>query len=253
MKIVLLDFQREAKVLASLNHPRIGQIYGLEESGGMPCLVLELVEGETLQDRLKRGPVPFNEALQISLQISEGLEAAHDRGIMHRDLKPANIKLTPDGKVKVLDFGLAKMFDAGVPGSGLSQSTTLSGMTAPNVLLGTLAYMSPEQLRGQPADERSDLWAFGCVLYELLTGKPAFAGNSAADTMGAITKTDPDLHTLPSPAIQRLVRRCLQKDRNHRLRHIADARIEIEDTLSGLKWRPAAPFRTICTTGSQGP
>jgi serine/threonine protein kinase/Tol biopolymer transport system component len=230
----LSRFQREARVLAALNHPNVAQIYGLEESGTVPCLVLELVEGETLSDRLRRGPIPFEEAIEISRQICEGLEAAHDRGILHRDLKPANVKLTRDGKVKVLDFGLAKIFEPDQTDVNSSQSpTVLSGATKPNVLLGTLAYMSPERVRGKNSDERSDVWAFGCVLYELLTGKLAFPGDSVADTIGAITKSDPDWSALPQaayPNIHRLLRRCLQKNSAHRLRHIADARIEIEES-----------------------
>src|SRR5262245_48902887 len=232
----LSRFQREARVLAALNHPNVAQIYGLEESGTVPCLVLELVEGETLSDRLKRGPIPFEEAIEISRQITEGLEAAHEGGILHRDLKPANVKLTRDGKVKVLDFGLAKIFESGDSETDLSRSPTLlSGVTQPNVLLGTLAYMSPEQVRGKVADERSDVWSFGCLLYELLTGKPAFAGDTVADTIGAITKSEPNWSLLPaaaSPHILRLLRRCLQKDRARRLHHIADARIEIEEATS---------------------
>jgi eukaryotic-like serine/threonine-protein kinase len=232
----LSRFQREARVLASLNHPNIAQIYGLEESGAVPCLVLELVEGETLSERLKRGGLPFEEALEIARQIALGLEAAHERGILHRDLKPANVKLTRDGKVKVLDFGLAKIFESGAFETDPSRSPTLlSGVTQPNVLLGTLAYMSPEQVRGKAADERSDVWAFGCLLYELLTGKLAFAGDTVADTIGAITKSEPDWSLLPdaaSPHILRLLRRCLQKDRARRLHHIADARIEIEESAS---------------------
>jgi serine/threonine protein kinase/Tol biopolymer transport system component len=230
----LTRFQREARVLAALNHPNVGQIYGLEESGSVPCLVLELVEGDTLSERLKRGPIPFEEALEISRQIAEGLEAAHERGILHRDLKPANVKLTPDGKVKVLDFGLAKVFEPGQPETDASQSPTLlSAATQPNVLLGTLAYMSPERVRGKEADERSDVWSFGCIFYELLTGKLVFSGDSVADTIGAITKSDPDWSALPSsafPHIHRLLRRCLEKDRTRRWRHIADVGIEIEDS-----------------------
>jgi eukaryotic-like serine/threonine-protein kinase len=209
-------FQREARVLASLNHPHIAQIYGLEESGGISCLVLELVEGDGLDRGLEHGPIPIEEALEISRQIALGLETAHERGILHRDLKPANIKLTADGSVKILDFGLAKIFETGRVPSNLSESPTLlTEATRSDVLLGTPGYMSPEQVRGKPTDERSDVWAFGCVLYELLTGKRAFSGESVADTMGAIAKADPAWSALPpetSPNIQRLLRRCLQKD-----------------------------------------
>jgi eukaryotic-like serine/threonine-protein kinase len=232
----LSRFQREARVLASFNHPNIGQIYGLEDSAGTPCLVLELVEGDTLDERLKRGPIALEEALDISRQIAEGIAAAHQSGVLHRDLKPANIKLTAGGIVKVLDFGLGKILEPIRPTSDLSQSPTLlSGATQPNVLVGTIAYMSPEQVRGKPADERSDIWAFGCVLFELLSRKPAFGADSPADTIGAITKTDPDWSVLPAsvpPSIRRLLRRCLQKDPTRRLQHIGDARIEIEETLS---------------------
>jgi serine/threonine protein kinase len=241
-------FQREARVLASLNHPHIGQIYGLEESEGHSCLVLELVEGESLDERLKRGPIPIDEALVISRQIAEAIEAAHASGILHRDLKPANIKRAASGAVKVLDFGLGKVLETQPE---LSESPTrLTQVTQPHVLLGTLAYMSPEQVRGGTADERSDVWAFGCVLYELLTARRAFAGSSAADTIGAITKTDPDWSLLPSstsPNIRRLLRRCLQKDPTSRLQHIGDARIEIDDELAGPREvnQPTAPRRRV--------
>jgi serine/threonine protein kinase len=243
----LSRFQREARVLASLNHPHIGQIYGLEESGSVPCLVLELVEGDTLSERLKRGPLPFEEALEISHQIAEALEAAHERGILHRDLKPANVKLTRDGHIKVLDFGLAKIFEPDRPNTDASQSPTLlSGTTQPNVLLGTLTYMSPERVRGNDSDERSDVWAFGCLLYELLTGKLAFPGDSVADTIGAITKSEPDWSVLPPaafPNIHRLLRRCLQKDRARRLRHFADVRIEIEESANSSDGARRVPLR----------
>ena len=166
-------FQREAKLLASLNHPNIASIYGLEESGGTNFLVLELVEGETLADQIKKGPIPVEQALKLALQIAEALEAAHEKGVIHRDLKPANIKVTPDGKAKVLDFGLAKAY-AGEQEINLSNSPTLSNMaTQQGIILGTAAYMSPEQARGKSVDKRADIWAFGCVLYEILTGRAA--------------------------------------------------------------------------------
>jgi serine/threonine protein kinase len=231
----LSRFQREARVLASLNHPLIGQIYGLEEFEHTPCLVLELVEGPTLADRLNRGPVPVREALDISRQIAEAIQAAHERGVIHRDLKPANIKQTTQGVIKVLDFGLAKVFDNTPSEQSLSQSPTrLSGATQPHTLLGTLPYMAPEQLRGVAADERSDIWAFGCVLYELLTGKTAFARATSADTISAVTEHDPDWTLLPgdvSLAVRAVLRRCLRKDRARRMHHIADARIEIEEAI----------------------
>jgi serine/threonine protein kinase len=186
-------FQREAQLLASLSHPNIAQIYGLEESDGKRCLVLELVEGETLAERLKRGPIPVAEALEIAKQIAAGVETAHDRNVMHRDLKPANIKQTPEGKVKVLDFGLAKALEPDKLGAGSSDSPTMisAAPSQANVILGTAAYMSPEQVRGKAVDERTDVWAFGCVLYEMLTGKPAFEGESVVEILGGIMKAIP--------------------------------------------------------------
>ena len=178
-------FQREAQVLASLNHPNIAAIYDLEEDEGFRFLILELVEGETLAERLKRGPIRLDDALQIATQIAEGLGAAHDRGIIHRDLKPANIKLTPEGKVKVLDFGLAKAFADEAADVNLSNSPTFGSGTGAGIVLGTAAYMSPEQAKGKEAGRASDVWAFGCVLYEMLTAKPVFTGESATE-MGEI-------------------------------------------------------------------
>ena len=230
----LLRFQREAQVLASLNHPNIAQIYGLEESDKTRCIVMELVEGQTLQERLKRGPIPLDEALPMASQIATALEAAHERGIVHRDLKPANIKLTPDGKVKVLDFGLAKAFQEEHEPT-LSNSPTLIGASAPGVILGTAAYMSPEQARGKEADRSSDIWAFGCVLYEMLTGHPAFEGETIGEILAGVFKVDPDWRRLPGEtpeAIRRLLRRSLQKERSRRLKSADDARIEIEEALS---------------------
>jgi serine/threonine protein kinase len=171
-------FQREAKLLASLNHPNIAAIHGLEESDGTHFLVLELIEGDTLADRIKAGAIPVEESLKLALQIAEALEAAHEKGVIHRDLKPANIKVTPDGKVKVLDFGLAKAFSGEQSDLNLSNSPTLSNIaTMQGVILGTAAYMSPEQARGKPVDKRADVWAFGCVLFEMLTSNAAFSGN----------------------------------------------------------------------------
>jgi Tol biopolymer transport system component len=227
----LQRFQREAQVLASLNHPNIAQIYGLEESNQTRCIVMELVEGQTLQERLKRGPIPLDEALPMASQIATALEAAHERGIVHRDLKPANIKLTPDGKVKVLDFGLAKAFQEEHEPT-LSNSPTLIGASASGVILGTAAYMSPEQARGKEADRSSDIWAFGCVLYEVLTGHAVFEGETIGEILAGVFKAEPDWNRLPAQtpeAIRRLLRRCLQKDRSRRLNSANDARVEIEE------------------------
>ena len=235
----LARFQREAEVLASLNHPSIAQIYGLEGTGRSRCIVMELVEGETLEERLKRGPIPVDEALLTTKQIAEALEAAHERDIIHRDLKPANVKITPEGRVKVLDFGLAKPLEE--PGSDLSN-------TDAGVVLGTAAYMSPEQARGKKVDKRADIWAFGCVLYELLTGKQAFDGETVTETLAAVLKADPDWTMLPAatPAgIRVLLRRCLQKDLTRRLRDATDARIEIEDALSGAQSVPVDEGRLV--------
>ena len=191
-------FKREAKVLAALNHPNIAVIHGLEESGGQQFLVMELVEGETLADKLARGALPIDEVLRIALQIAEALEAAHEKTIIHRDLKPANVKITPDGKVKVLDFGLAKAFETEAPNAILSNSPTLSGAaTNAGVILGTAAYMSPEQAKGFAADPRSDVFSFGTVLYEMLTGKPAFAGDTISEILASVLKSEPDLDLLP--------------------------------------------------------
>jgi serine/threonine-protein kinase len=225
-------FKREAQVLASLNHPHIAAIYGFEDSGETHALVLELVEGETLADRIARGPIPVDEALPIAKQIAEALEAAHEQGIIHRDLKPANIKVTPDGAVKVLDFGLAKLNDPDASNApngpnALSMSPTITSpamMTGVGMLLGTAAYMAPEQAKGRPADKRSDIWAFGCVLYEMLTGKRAFDGEDMTDVIAAIVRGEPEWAALPSdlPAsIRTIVRQCLEKDRRRRIADIA--------------------------------
>ncbi len=241
-------FTREAQVLARLSHPNIGAIYGLEETGGAQALVLELVEGPTLADRIARAPIPVTEALAIAHQIADALEAAHEKGIIHRDLKPANIKIADTGLVKVLDFGLAKVWDEG-PQSDLSGSprltdTDLGGRT----ILGTPAYMSPEQARGQSLDRRTDTWSFGCVLYEMLTGHAAFAGETISDTLVAILEREPDWTSLPAstPAsIRRLLRRCLEKDRKRRLESASDARLEIDDALALRPDEALAPSATL--------
>jgi serine/threonine-protein kinase len=234
-------FRREAQVLASLNHPHIGQIYGLEEANGTQFLVLELVDGESLDKRIARGPVPVDDALGIAKQIAEALEAAHEKGIIHRDLKPANIALTNDGTVKVLDFGLAKAVEATASESNLSMSPTITTpamMTGVGVILGTAAYMSPEQAKGRAADKRSDIWAFGCVLYEMLTGQRAFEGEDVSDTLAAVLRGEPDwtriLADVPLP-VRTLVQGCLEKNRAVRPSDIAVARFMLANstTLSG--------------------
>ncbi len=234
-------FEREARLLASLNHPHIGAIYGFEDADDVPALVLELVEGDTLSDRVRRGPLPLPEVLAVAQQIADALDAAHRPGIIHRDLKPSNIKITPDGVVKVLDFGLAKALAGEGSGPDLSKSPTLTvGGTTVGVILGTAAYMSPEQARGQPVDKRTDIWAFGCVLFEMLTGSSAFGRETVTDTIVAVIGAEPAWKALPPDtpgSIRRLLTRCLQKDARRRLHDIADARIEIEDAMA----TPAEP------------
>jgi eukaryotic-like serine/threonine-protein kinase len=228
-------FQREAKLLASLNHPNIAAIYGLEASDQTNFLVLELVEGETLADQIKNGPIPVEESLKLALQIAEALEAAHEKGVIHRDLKPANIKVTPDGKVKVLDFGLAKAF-AGDQEVNLSNSPTLSdAATQQGVILGTAAYMSPEQAKGKTVDKRADIWAFGAVLFEMLTGRQLFKGETVSETLAAVLMREPDFSTLPPnlhPRIHLLLERCLEKDVKNRYSSIGDARVDIQKALA---------------------
>jgi serine/threonine protein kinase len=241
-------FQREAEVLASLNHANIAAIYDVQEATGSRFLVLELVEGETLADRIARGPIPVEELLPIAKGISEALEAAHEKGVLHRDLKPANIKITPAGRVKVLDFGLAKMFGAEQAASAASNSPTLMSLSAHGVILGTAAYMSPEQARGQAVDAQSDIWAFGCILYEMLTGQQTFSGETITDILGGIVRVDPDWSVLPAdtpPLLRLLLRQCLQKNRAARLHHIADARIQLE--AASAEAPPAAAGATIKT------
>ena len=235
----LARFQREAQVLATLNHPNIGHIYGLEDGGSTRALVLELVEGPTLAERLEHAPIPVTEALAIARQIAEALDAAHERGIIHRDLKPANIKLRDDGTVKVLDFGLAKLTGASGDGQDAMNSPTLSG-TGLGVILGTAAYMSPEQAKGKAVDKRADIWAFGVVLYEMLAGHGLFGGDSTTEVLAAVVKDSPDWTRLPPetpPAVRRLLERCLEKDPRRRLRDIGDAVSNWSRPVSPRRWR----------------
>jgi eukaryotic-like serine/threonine-protein kinase len=248
----LARFAREAKTLAALNHPNVAHIYGIEQS----ALVMELVEGDDLSAIIARGPIPLADAVPIARQVAEALEAAHEQGIIHRDLKPANIKVRPDGAVKVLDFGLAKAMDPPDP-SGVnamnSPTLTVRG-TQMGVIVGTAAYMAPEQARGKAVDRRADIWAFGVVLYEMLTGRQAFKGDDISEVLATVLKTEPDWHALPSgtpPSISRLLRRCLEKDPRRRLSAIGDARLELDDTepavAAGAAAQPAQHRRTIGT------
>src|SRR6516165_6397366 len=222
-------FQREAEVLASLNHPNIAGIHDLQEANGSRFLVLELVEGETLADRLKRGPIPLDEAVPIAKQIVDALEAAHARGIVHRDLKPGNIKRTPEGTVKVLDFGLAKAAQNRLASeSGFSNSPTLVSGSMGGVILGTAPYMSPEQARGKPVDPRTDIWAFGCVLYEMLTGQQTVTGETTTDVLAKVLEAQPKCDALPpetSSSIRFLLETALNKDPKQRLQYIGDAKL----------------------------
>ena len=233
----LARFEREATTLAKLQHTNIATIYGFEQEQDLRFLVMELAEGEDLSERLRRGPIPPEEALLIAAQIAEGLEAAHVLGIVHRDLKPANIMLTPTGDVKLLDFGLARAY-ADEPLSGSPESsaspTITAAMTRAGVILGTAAYMSPEQARGKSVDRQSDIWAFAVVLYEMLTADRLFGGETVSDSIGAILHRDPDLSRLPAvPAqVPTLLRRCLARDKRQRLRDIGDARLELEDAIA---------------------
>ena len=237
----LARFQREAQALAALNHPNIAQIYGYEEAGGVRALAIELVDGEDLAERLVRGALPPDEALPIARQVAEALEAAHEKGIVHRDLKPANVKLTADGTVKVLDFGIAKAISGDAAGGVATSTPTLmptmtSAGTAAGFILGTAAYMSPEQARGKPVDRRADVWAFGALLYEMLAGRRAFEGETVTDVLAAVVTRDPDWDALPAsvpPSVRRLVRRALVKDPRNRLQAIGDARVVLQETLAG--------------------
>jgi len=238
---LMARFQREAQVLASLNHPSIASIYGLEDSGSMRALVMELVEGPTLADRIKEGAIPVEEALPIAKQIAEALEYAHEHGIVHRDLKPANIKVTHDGKVKVLDFGLAKALQGEIAPRDISNSPTVSfEATKAGIILGTAAYMSPEQAKGKAVDRRADIWSFGVVLFEILTGRQMYVGETATDIMAAVVRAEPDWSVLPKnlpPRVHELLQRCLVKDDQRRLRDIGEARLVLED---GMKAAPEA-------------
>jgi len=252
----MVRFQREAKFLASLDHPNIASIYGYEDSGSTRALVMQLVEGPTLDDRIQAGPIPVDEAIRIARQIADALEYAHERGIIHRDLKPANVKVTRDDAVKLLDFGLAKALESDASSVDISTSPTISRMaTQQGVLLGTAAYMSPEQAKGRSVDRRADIWAFGCVLYEMLTGATAFQGESATDTLASVIRAEPDWSLLPATTpvrIRVLLLRCLQKDPRQRLRDIGDARISLDEVLSGAPdptsiagQKPVAPTQVV--------
>jgi serine/threonine protein kinase/Tol biopolymer transport system component len=224
-------FEREAQVLAALNHPAIAQIYGVELDGDEPIIVMEHVDGDTLADRLAKGALPIDDVIAIGLQICDGLEAAHERHVIHRDLKPANIKIRPDGTIKILDFGIARVLATDTAVDTANSPTMLGGSTDAGIILGTAAYMSPEQARGRAVDKRADIWAFGCIVYEMLAGKPAFSGESTTDILADIVKNDPDWTRLPAATPHRLVdvlKRCLQKHARDRLRDIGDARFEIE-------------------------
>jgi eukaryotic-like serine/threonine-protein kinase len=246
----LARFEREARLLASLSHPNIAAIHGLEQSGNTQFLVLELIEGDTLAVVIARGPIPIEESLRLALQIGQALEAAHDKGIVHRDLKPANIKVTTEGVVKVLDFGLAKFSAAEESRVSISNSPTISAAaTQQGVILGTAAYMAPEQARGRAVDKRGDIWAFGCVLFECLTGRTAFPGEDVSDVLASVLKSEPHWDSLPpnvNPRLRDLLQRCLRKDPQKRYRDIADVRLEIEDLLAN----PVGLFRVTNRLGS---
>ncbi|HET9387588.1 MAG TPA: protein kinase [Gemmatimonadales bacterium] len=250
----LARFDREARALAALNHPNIAHIYGLEESDGVKALVMELVEGPTLADRIAGQPIPVDEALPIVRQIADALEAAHEQGIIHRDLKPSNVKVRPDGAVKVLDFGLAKAIEPTSPtspGQSMSPTITTPAMTQAGMILGTAAYMSPEQARGKPVDKRADIWAFGCVLFEMLSGRRAFDAASVTETLAAVLERQVDWSVLPPstpPGVRTVLRRALEKDPKRRLRDIADARIEIDDNHVAPVSTPSTSTRGRGTT-----
>jgi serine/threonine protein kinase len=246
----LARLEREARLISQVNHPNICTLFDIVEGQNAPVLILELIEGETLQQRLLRGPMPLREALRCASGIAAALEAAHSKGIIHRDLKPSNIKLTGAGAIKVLDFGVAKLARDSGSELGAPDLTLTLGGTKEGVLVGTVAYVSPEQAMGDRVDGRSDIWAFGCLLYEMLTAKRAFPGVAVADTLGAVMRGEPDWTALPDntpPELRTLLRRCLEKDRGRRLADIADARLEIEDLQAGRS-EPAPKFTGIATT-----
>jgi len=260
----LARLRREAQILASLNHTNIAAIYGLEELDGRLILELELVEGEELSQRLKRGPLELDETIDLATQIASGLEEAHDRGVIHRDLKPANLMITPEGVVKILDFGLAKPYAEDSIGDGVSELVTVTGddMTREGVIMGTAPYMSPEQARGRKVDRRSDIWAFGCVLYEMVTGRRAFGGETMTDVLVSVVTGEPDWSLVPTytpPGIRRLLRRCLQRDPRNRLRNLGDAVIELAevsepgdgDGIPGLETAPSS--RSLALWAVVGP
>ncbi len=227
-------FEREAKLLASLNHRNIAAIYGVDESDGRRFLVMELVEGEDLSRKLERGPLPTDEAIDVCHQLARALEAAHEKGVLHRDLKPANVQVTPEGRVKVLDFGLAKAFE--VEGDSAVSPTLTSAGTQAGMILGTAGYMSPEQARGKTLDKRTDIWSFGCVLFECLTGRAAFRGDTLSDTLASILKSEANWTLLPDrtpPRVRELLLRCFEKDARNRLRDIGDARLELQRSITG--------------------
>ena len=244
----LARFEREARMLATMNHPFIAAIYGYEEADDIHALVLELVEGPTLAERIAADPPSVNEALTIGSYIAEALEAAHEKGIIHRDLKPANIKVTSGGRVKVLDFGLAKTFDDEAAMTDLAQAATMTGgPTHAGVVLGTAAYMSPEQTRGKPVDKRTDIWAFGCVLYETLAGRRPFVGETMSDVMAGVLEREPNWDALPAktPArVRQLLGRCLEKDHRRRLPDIGDAHLELKETLTAESTKATASVRS---------
>ena len=273
----LSRFQREAQLLACLNHPNIAAIHGLEDAGGVRALVLELVHGETLADRLQRGPMPVAEVVAAARQIADALEAAHEQGVIHRDLKPANVKISPDGNIKVLDFGLAKALESVPAASQLTHSPTLSlAGTFAGVILGTAAYMSPEQAKGLPADQRSDIFSFGCVVFEMLTGRQAFQADTATEMLAAVLMREPDLQTLPAdihPRLSDLVRRCLDKNPRRRWQAVGDIRYELDaiaadpagvaarassiaapsvSTAAAPRWRRAVPIVVAAAVGAAG-
>jgi serine/threonine protein kinase len=249
----LARFEREAKVLASLNHPNIAAIYGVEEADGKRFLILELVEGETLAERLSKAPLPIEEALEVGLQMAEGLEGAHGKNIIHRDFKPSNVKMTPEGQVKILDFGLARAAYDQTSDVVLANSPTITAdMTRPGVILGTAAYMSPEQARGKPVDQRADIWAFGCVLFEMLTGRAVFSGKDATDILAGVIRSEPDWSRLPAKLhwrIRELLDRCLEKEARNRYGGIGDARVEIQKALADPSGAPVPRAGTALPRG----